>query len=89
MISFIFSSLQRLFQTVCLNEILNNETYALINMILILITGMYTNIRAFLFFLVFGCQSNVKTELKNIFDCFLSFFNFKKDKDDIYKSIIR
>lgn len=76
-VSFSFSSIQRLFQTIFLKEILSNETYALINLILILFTGMYTNIRAFLFFLVFGCQSNVKIELKKIYENIISSSLFK------------
>lgn len=79
-IAFSFSSLQRFFQSTFTKEILNNETYALVNLFLLLITGFYTNIRAFLFFLVFGCQSNVKIEMKKIFFDFVEFFASKFDR---------
>jgi hypothetical protein len=91
--SFSLSSFQRFFQTIFFNEILNYENYAFINLIMLLLTGLLTNFRAFLFFLVFGCENNVKVEIKNIFMNFLAFFIIRKDKDkdndnyNIYKKI--
>lgn len=35
-----------------------------------LVNGLYSNIRGFLFFLVIGCQNNVKAELSKIYGKF-------------------
>lgn len=37
-----------------------------------LVNGLYSNIRGFLFFLVMGCQNNVKAELAKIYEKFFS-----------------
>jgi len=37
-----------------------------------LVNGLYSDIRGFLFFLVMGCQNNVKAELAKIYDNFFS-----------------
>jgi len=40
---------------------------ARLDMIFMLLSGLYSNIRGFLIFLVIGCQNNVKAEIWNIF----------------------
>lgn len=44
-----------------------------------LVNGLYSNIRGFLFFLVIGCQNNVKAELKGIYE---KFFRLEKGKEN-------
>ena len=48
-------------------------------LILMLISGILTNIRGFLFFIVFGCQNNVKAELVIFYNYFLR----KKDSENL------
>ena len=87
--SFSFSSFQRFFQLIFMYEILNYQTFFFVNLLMLLLTGLYTNFRAFLFFLVFVCQSNVKVELEKIFFDFLAIFKLKKNenKDCLINSV--